>query len=94
MNFFILETLLYFNFEILAVLIQLLHTGQVLMPYYSLTLTNAKEIHTVSQQLVFGADLLLSAAAPSFKLLADVALGISAGSHITGSLGQAWANAA
>lgn len=52
-------------------------------------LTNAKEIHLVPQHLAFGANLLPSAAAPCFKLLANVALGTSAASHFTGGLGQA-----
>lgn len=58
------------------------------MPYYILTLTNAKEIHLVSQQLVFGADLLLSATAPCFSPLRNLALDVVAASHFTGSLGQ------
>lgn len=47
------------------------------MLYYILTLTNAKEIHLDSQQLVFGGDLL--------KSLANLALGMTAASHFTGS---------
>lgn len=58
------------------------------MPYYILTLTNAKEIHLDSQQLVFGPDLFLNATAPCFKPLENLALGRAAASHFTGSLGQ------
>lgn len=53
-EFFILGTLLSFNFKTLAALIQLSRTGQVLMPCYIPTLTNTR-----GSELVFGADLLL-----------------------------------
>lgn len=53
-EFFILGTLLSFNFKTLAALIQLSCASQVLMPYYILTWTNKRDF-----EFVFGADLLL-----------------------------------
>lgn len=81
LNFFILGTLLSFNFKTLAALIQLSCVSQVLMPYYILTQTNTRD-----SELVFGVDLLLQS--PLF----EAPVGCSP--SLTGSLGcvsRCWA---
>lgn len=75
-EFFILGTLLSFNFKTLAALIRLICASHILMPYYILTLTNASDT-----ELVFGADLLLQS--PVF----EAPVGLAAASHSQG----AWA---